>query len=558
MKNGLLITILLFLLKANLFADVFVTTGLSTVWEDPAAWICTGTCGGAIPGTPNANIVGDDITIDHPITSSTQVTAGATNILINDVLTFTSNFIVNGAAVNISGPGTLTTSQEFRLVSGSGHMISVANLNARNLRYTGSTGTDISSSANISRDVLYQGGDNLNFTGPLTVGRDFAITGTSGSFGTEILTSTNDITIGGDFTARDLSRTPAALGAFFTLSDVSVGGNFDFLLRGSNFTFTFGNITSGTDFIFNGAHNINATSVNISGDFNVMPNRRDITITNDFTSGSITSEGTGANIIIGGDLNTGDITLEGNGDLTLNGALGNVNDVSLDGGSEIVGTGTLNFNTITTSGGSEVCMEESPFFDDIISVDLSNCTFVLPIQLAFFNAQTQNESVKLNWQTLSETNNDFFTVEYSFDGINYFNSIVVDGAGDSFSPLDYEFTIPQFSSRNDLVYFRLKQTDFDGSYSYSSVVPVSLTGDDRENFATLFPNPTSGLSTLTLAQYEDDKVYEASLVNVLSLSSSFDFVIVNAKTELDLSDLAPGFYFLKVKGFGSSLKIVVN
>jgi len=122
----------------------------------------------------------------------------------------------------------------------------------------------------------------------------------------------------------------------------------------------------------------------------------------------------------------------------------------------------------------------------------------LPIELLSFDAKKLNEtSVKTYWQTASEINNDYFTVEASPDpskgGGNWRTVGIVDGAGNSSSVISYEMLDNQLSQYSHLntLYYRLKQTDFDGTPSYSNIVAVHF---DDNSFSTfnIYPNPTSG------------------------------------------------------------------
>ncbi len=95
----------------------------------------------------------------------------------------------------------------------------------------------------------------------------------------------------------------------------------------------------------------------------------------------------------------------------------------------------------------------------------------LPIDLLYFQAQLQDEIVKLNWATAQEINNDYFTVEKSTDGQNFTEVLQVEGAGTSEVLKQYQATDPQPST--GVSYYRLKQTDLDGKFSYSKVVPIN-------------------------------------------------------------------------------------
>ncbi|MFH0865049.1 MAG: T9SS type A sorting domain-containing protein [Bacteroidota bacterium] len=103
----------------------------------------------------------------------------------------------------------------------------------------------------------------------------------------------------------------------------------------------------------------------------------------------------------------------------------------------------------------------------------------LPIELVFFNAICNEENVKLLWTTASETNNDFFSVERSSNAVDWENVLNVNGAGNSNQPLSYQAWDNE--PLNVVSYYRLKQTDFDGSYAYSEIVTTYCNNSLSEN-----------------------------------------------------------------------------
>lgn len=99
----------------------------------------------------------------------------------------------------------------------------------------------------------------------------------------------------------------------------------------------------------------------------------------------------------------------------------------------------------------------------------------LPITLVSFDAKPIPSGVELNWVTADEENNDFFTIERSSDGIDFQTILQVPGAGNSYEPLHYRAVdISPFNGRN---YYRLKQTDFNGDFSYSDIELVNFSSD---------------------------------------------------------------------------------
>jgi len=96
--------------------------------------------------------------------------------------------------------------------------------------------------------------------------------------------------------------------------------------------------------------------------------------------------------------------------------------------------------------------------------------FPLPIELLYFTAEKLDESILLKWATASEINNDYFTIERSSDLKNGIEIAKISGAGDSRTICNYYFEDNQ--PLRGINYYRLKQTDFDGSYDYSKWVAV--------------------------------------------------------------------------------------
>ncbi len=122
--------------------------------------------------------------------------------------------------------------------------------------------------------------------------------------------------------------------------------------------------------------------------------------------------------------------------------------------------------------------------------DTDNAT-TLPITLLSFEVRSLLKSVKLEWITTSEINNDFFTIERSLDGSSFETIEVIKGAGNSSKVLNY--VTYDHDPKQGVIYYRLKQTDFNGHYSYSELEAVRFY-NSREfvQQSTVYPNPTNG------------------------------------------------------------------
>ncbi len=101
----------------------------------------------------------------------------------------------------------------------------------------------------------------------------------------------------------------------------------------------------------------------------------------------------------------------------------------------------------------------------------------LPVELIDFDATVQNNTVKLDWITAAEINNDYFTVERSPDAVNFEVVQTVQGAGNSRMLLQYSaFDFHPLIGKS---YYRLRQTDFDGKSTVSKMIPVDLSDGDN-------------------------------------------------------------------------------
>jgi len=98
-----------------------------------------------------------------------------------------------------------------------------------------------------------------------------------------------------------------------------------------------------------------------------------------------------------------------------------------------------------------------------------------------FNGKAITSGNQLNWATSSELNNDFFTVEKSSDGFNFSSIGIVNGAGNSNSILHYSFFDEMNSSSPTISYYRIKQTDYNGTDTYSEIISLVRKNSISEN-----------------------------------------------------------------------------
>ena len=202
-------------------------------------------------------------------------------------------------------------------------------------------------------------------------------------------------------------------------------------------------------------------------------------------------------------------------------------------------TGTIAFGTVTTAA---PVTSFSPFTLGSISGDNP-----LPIQLLSFNAKQNKNLVALTWNTASELNNEYFTLEKSLDGIHYVAIGTIDGAGTTTEENNYSFNdeYPAIGKN----YYRLLQTDLDGSSECSKTIVCNFEGNTDNAVLNVYPNPTDGTFTIIAFSAFDAKnekriIIENSLGETI-YSKTIDGTI--NKFSIDALSKAPkGVYIVRL------------
>jgi Secretion system C-terminal sorting domain len=194
----------------------------------------------------------------------------------------------------------------------------------------------------------------------------------------------------------------------------------------------------------------------------------------------------------------------------------------------------------------------------ISSVDGTNSP--LPVELISFNASLENGVVKLSWVTSSEINNDFFTVERISEGDEKFNALsTIKGAGTKTTESSYEWI-----DKNPLVgisYYRLKQTDFDGRFTYSDVRVIENTSTSSR--FSIYPNPIADNKfTLEMNQLPSNAEVPVSVVNmqgaIIHQATYRSDTGGNLKTTVEMNSVPSGVYMVVINAAtGLRKKIVI-
>jgi len=194
-------------------------------------------------------------------------------------------------------------------------------------------------------------------------------------------------------------------------------------------------------------------------------------------------------------------------------------------------------------------------FDAFSKAGVGQSSSPLPIELIDFTAFENDGIVYIDWATVSEINNDYFTIERSKDALDFGFIDEVLGAGTSNELRTYG-TLDE-NPYYGISYYRLKQTDFDGRFEYSDLAVVNVL---RELKFTIKPNPAfdklemtfgsivDGINIMTTAYHAKIKIHDVQ--GKLVYKKKFEGTFY--KFNIDISEFNQGMYFVTFESSGNS------
>ena len=184
----------------------------------------------------------------------------------------------------------------------------------------------------------------------------------------------------------------------------------------------------------------------------------------------------------------------------------------------------------------------------------------VPVELTLFSGSYINESVQLEWQTATETNNFGFEIQKRYDNTSFEKIGFVPGNGTTTNGMQYSF------EDNDLlagrIFYRLKQLDFNGDFEYSNEIMVEVLNLTDCQLFQNYPNPFNPSTTIKYSVPAQSKI-KITLYDIIGneVSTLFDGIQPSGIHEINLraDDIPSGVYFISMnaENFSKAIKITL-
>ena len=184
----------------------------------------------------------------------------------------------------------------------------------------------------------------------------------------------------------------------------------------------------------------------------------------------------------------------------------------------------------------------------------------LPVELIKFEGKTTANGIKLNWVTAQEVNNSRFEIEHSLDGKSYKKISTVKGKGNYNGVTGYSFTDANAPESQN--YYRLKQVDFDGAYSYSPVVVIKREATaliKKQAGVSVYPNPVNATGKINYVLDADAQV-EVVIYNLLGqvVKQLLNTSQAAGTYTIAVPELNNGTYFVRVTAGNTVNTVRIN
>jgi hypothetical protein len=197
------------------------------------------------------------------------------------------------------------------------------------------------------------------------------------------------------------------------------------------------------------------------------------------------------------------------------------------------------------TGNKEVTLDVTDTTTNCSNSDSESFTVTcatLPVELVEFTAEGNPKGIQLDWTTSSEFNNSHFDLEYSLDGLNFHKIVKIPSKsqfGYSNQLLNYDYLDENKYEGVSKVYYRLKQVDLNGDYTYYNALAVLL-----KTVNSIYPNPVKNDLTIgSLVPITSLELHDLQGRVIVGMDES---EISGTIVKFDLKNVPPGNYILKV------------
>lgn len=195
--------------------------------------------------------------------------------------------------------------------------------------------------------------------------------------------------------------------------------------------------------------------------------------------------------------------------------------------------------TVTTLGsGTTVFSANFTGFSRFFLVDAG---VALTIELTDFNGKvTSEQNALLNWTTASEQDNRQFDIEVSRDGLNFALLGTIASQGNATHDQHYEYL--HVTPQSGISFYRLKQTDLDGKYTYSKIIALTINNNLLK--ASVYPVPAKNMITINFGKIiakAEISIFSADMRTVKQESINS----LSVKKDIHIGNLPSGVYFIR-------------
>ncbi|NME70962.1 hypothetical protein [Flammeovirga aprica] len=198
-----------------------------------------------------------------------------------------------------------------------------------------------------------------------------------------------------------------------------------------------------------------------------------------------------------------------------------------------------NFNNFSTDDWVIATLTEYDPYPRPYSAKIENVSADLPVELIAFYGEVEGDKLNIKWITATELNNDFFLLEYSYDQKKWERITEIEGNGSTQLRSYYEYQDSKSNYGSDKIFYRLKQVDFDGNYTFYY---LELNLNQSNNVTRIYPTITDDI--VNIIRTDNSTV---SVFNQLGkeYTAQVGIEVEQNLTQLSLSQLPKGWYFIK-------------